>query len=305
MPDSNNIIYRDLIANTSLLIYSFGQNSDSILFNLKQIIKQADNEDEVVTRYIPVGYIYYSEKAYDSALYYFEKVFLNKKDFLSKCYPAECLRNIYVYLGDTVKSHEYSVYLADNSFQQYENSVNVSRLTSLFQDSLCHRNNKVIHNEIIIIVCVLLVLGAAIIVFIKSKADKSLYKDLDGARERRESLIREPVCKDIISKVVHLNLSVRDDYFTYDLALSDDVVAGLHSAVLKHNENFDTVLLSKCPDLNHNDLLLCYLLLLGLNEKQIAVLRNRTYSAIKKQIVKIERQLSIKINLSDFIISII
>ena len=139
---------------------------------------------------------------------------------------------------------------------------------------------------------VLLVLVATIIVFLKSKVDKSTYKNHDDDRERRESLIREPVCKDIISKVGHLNLSARDNYFTYDLALSNDVIASLHSAVLKHSENFDTILLSKCPNLNNNDLLLCYLLLLGLNEKQIAVLRNRTYSAIKKQIDKIEKQLN-------------
>ncbi len=306
LSDSNTRIYRDIVASTSLLLYSLDKNGDSIFPHLKRIIAQTDNEDEVVTRYISVGYIYYKEKAYDSAMYYFEKVFYKKKDFLSKCAPAEYLRNIYLYLGDTVKSYEYSAYLADNTSQQYDNYVNISRLASLFQNYFYKGQNDVTHSKrIVIILCTLFVLGIAIFVYIRLRTNKLLLESHNSAQKKRESLLSEPVCKDIFSMVGQLNLSARDNYYKYNISLSDDIITDLHSAVLKYSENFDAVLFSKCSDLNNNDLLICYLLLLGLNEKQIATLRHRTYYAIKKQVRKVEKQLDIKDNLSDYIISIL
>ena len=239
-------------------------------------------------------------------MYYFEKVFHNKKDFLSRCAPAEYLRNIYLYLGDTVKSYEYSSYLADNTSQQYDNYVNISRLASLFQNYFYKEQNDVTHSKrIVIILCTLLILGITIFVYIKIRNNKLLLESRNSALKKRESLLNEPVCKEIISMVGQLNLSARDNYYKYNISLSDDIVTDLHSEVLKYYENLDAVLLSKCSDLNNNDLLLCYLLLLGLNEKQIAALRHRTYYAIKKQVRKVEKQLDIKNNLSDYIITII
>lgn len=57
--------------------------------------------------------------------------------------------------------------------------------------------------------------------------------------------------------------------------------------------------------LKQNDLLICYLLIIGLNAKQIAVLKNRTYYAIKKQIEKIEKLLKIENSLFDYLLTIL
>lgn len=136
------------------------------------------------------------------------------------------------------------------------------------------------------------------------KLKKELGIKHSEAELRRVALLNEPVCRKICSMVENLSISTRDNYYKYKLSLSDDLIAELHSAVLKHSEKFDTILLGKCPSLKQNDLLLCYLLLLGLNEKQVAILRNRSYSAIKKQIEKVKLSLRIDKDLSDFIIKI-
>lgn len=313
LPDTNNLVYRDLVASMAINSYTPGHGAENSLNSLKQIIKQTDDPAEKLTRYLTLGSIYYEEKIYDSATIYLESVFENKSDAISRFQAAEYLYNIYLHLGDTVNSYKYAGFLADNAAQPYDHIAEVSILNSIFRNYLKQKEKRKFYDKnktILSIPIISVIIVLTIIIIAKLKYDKRIKdsnkkSEIPSDENKTAALLSEPVCKLINTKVKILNVSARDNYYKYNVALSDDVVAELHTAISKHCENFDTILLGRCSELKPNDFLLCYLLLLGLNEKQIAVLRNRTYSAIKKQINKVEKQLKIEEKLSDYIKSLI
>ena len=56
--------------------------------------------------------------------------------------------------------------------------------------------------------------------------------------------------------------------------------------------------------MSEEDLLLCHLLLLGLNEKQVSVLMFKSYSAVKKHVNRLEKALKIQGKLAEFLLQI-
>ena len=72
----------------------------------------------------------------------------------------------------------------------------------------------------------------------------------------------------------------------------------------KHYDGFDHVLLSQCPSLKHGYLALCHLHLLGLNESEIAALKNVSYSAIRKQNENLQEKLGVDENISAYVLRI-
>ena len=351
LPDSNNFIYRNITSSIAILSYDMSKTADKALSVLKENVRQTDNESERIARYIGIGYIYYNEKVYDSAIIYLKNVLEHTTESPSFYQSADYMHKIYQIIGDTVKSNEYAEIMAEITSSKYDNMMTVASLDQLFNDYL-NKKPLVTHYQkdkrnVILTIAIFIVFVSIIVIIsrirshkmIKDNNEKSqqkleeewrkhqnennslkhsikkteqqvvkLKKELGikhfEAELRREALLNEPVCRKICSMVENLSISARDNYYKYKLSLSDDLIAELHSAVLKHSEKFDTILLGKCPSLKQNDLLLCYLLLLGLNEKQVAILRNRSYSAIKKQIEKVKLSLRIDKDLSDFIIKI-
>ena len=341
MPDNNNTIYRDIVSSMALLSYDTGQPSEQALADLKRVLQNTDNEDERFTRLFTMGYIYYNEKIYDTALFCLKQVFENKYDAVVKIQAADYLCKIYQQFVDTINSNKYEKYLAENTISKYDNMLEVSIIDKLFNDYLEQQKDKEqYHNSkrpIVLTISIFVIVLLLIIVISKVLSSRKLaeaYRKHKNERDslihniktteekvlklkkelgikysnsdiRRELLLKEPVCVTIHKMVDDLNLSARDNYYKYNLSFSDDLTSDLHSAVLKHCERFDAILLEKCPTLKPNDLLLCYLLLIGLNEKQIAVLRHRTYFTIKKQTNKIKKLLKISCSLSDYVIKTI
>ncbi len=345
LPDSNNIVYRNTMSQLTLLSYDYrGVSAEESIKVFKGIACQTCNEDEKLSKALCVGFIYYNEHQYDSAIVYLKDVFENREDAVSRLQSAEYLYNIYQMLGDTLALSKYSSFLAENSTVQYQNMLLVSSLDKLFNDYLEHQREKQFsHNkkQSLISATIAFILITSVFVFVLKalnarKINKLEIKNREhiedkrhllhsikkseqqvfelktelgikhaGADIRRESLLQEPVCKKIHGMVDDLKISARDKYYLHNLLLSDESIKELHYAVLKHCEKFDVILLGKCPMLKQNDLLICYLLIIGLNAKQIAVLKNRTYYAIKKQIEKIEKLLKIENSLFDYLLTIL
>ena len=345
LPDSNNVIFRDIITHLTIFsYYNLDINSEESIKLLKEIAGQTCNDDEKLSRFLGVGCIYYNEKQYDSAIIYLKNVFANSVNAVSKFQSAEYLYNIYQTLGDTLASSKYSSFLSENAAVQYDNMMMVSKLDKLFNDYLEQQREKLFsHNKkkspiSVAIVCLLIT--SVIVLILKflnaKKINKLEIKNREHIEEkqhllhsikkseqqvfelktelgikhsetelRRESLLQEPVCKKIHGMVDDLKISARDNYYSHNLSLSDESIRELHIAVLKHCEKFDVILLGKCPQLKQNDLLICYLLIIGLNAKQIAVLKNRTYYAIKKQIEKVEKLLKVEVSLFDYLLTIL
>lgn len=75
LPDTTNLIYRDIISSLAVLSYDLGLGFSSALEQMMQVTLQAGSKDELLTRYYTIGSLYYEEHIYDSAIVYLNQVF--------------------------------------------------------------------------------------------------------------------------------------------------------------------------------------------------------------------------------------
>jgi len=140
LPDTNNMVYRDIVSQLALLSYEYGNGVDPSIRDLKRMAKQAS--EEKLNRYLTIGCIYCIDKQNDSALVYLIPVFENEKDAVRQRVAASYLHKIYQSKGDTLKAAQFAVYLAENTVSQGESNSQVSQLNELFQQHLQREQEK-------------------------------------------------------------------------------------------------------------------------------------------------------------------
>lgn len=135
----------------------------------------------------------------------------------------------------------------------------------------------------------------------RQKEKKQKTRDPGKEKARRKAFLEEPICQRITKSLQGIHITARNTLELY-VSFTNADAAALRDAVSRHYRSFDTILTSKFPKMSDNDLLLCHLLLLGLNEKQVSVLMCKSYSTVKKHINKLEKALKIRKKLADFIL---
>lgn len=133
--------------------------------------------------------------------------------------------------------------------------------------------------------------------------EKALNQQREEAELQREAFLKEPICCKINESIRNLYITAREGSRT-NVALSEVDSASLRDAVSRHFDNFEAALLSKNPKMSKDDLQLCQLYLLGLDERQIAVLQCKTYSAIKKRANTLKKMMGLEDSLSTYIASL-
>ena len=133
--------------------------------------------------------------------------------------------------------------------------------------------------------------------------EKALNRQREETELRREAFLKEAICLKINDSIRGQIITARNSHEKY-VAFTEEDAAMLKSAVLKHYENFEMVLLGKYPKLSQSDLQLCQLYLLGLDERQIAVLQNKSYSAIKKRANTLKNTLGLNESLPSYLLKI-
>jgi hypothetical protein len=123
----------------------------------------------------------------------------------------------------------------------------------------------------------------------------------EAQKESAKTFVDEPVCQKIMEDVRYLRITTRDNHYQSKYAISDNAFRELGEAVERNYCGFDAKLLRYYKDMKQEDFLLCYLYLLDLNEKQIAVLRQCSYSAIKKQAERLGKRMGIESKLAEFV----
>lgn len=327
LPDSNSLIYRDIIS--SIVIYNYGKdkNSKKAIDNLNSIINLTDDYDEKTTRYLTLGYIYYEKEAYDTALIYLKQVFDSKTDIVMKFQSAYYMHNIYQKFGDSLNTHKFERYLVDNTEDKYDNMMGVSILDKMFYDYLEQHKIKQLNPDSktpIVWGIVVLILSGLIIYTIsriinrkkvrdanmkyhreKEKINKLKQRLIDNRSEserRFESFLNEPVCRKIIGMFDGISVSARSNYSNYTyLKLDDTTIDSFSEVVTKHFPNLKTRLVSISVDITQDDLLICYLYMLGLKTSQIAMLRQRHFTTISRQEIKLKSLIKRCKNLPDYI----
>ena len=134
-----------------------------------------------------------------------------------------------------------------------------------------------------------------------SALEKALSQQREEAELRREAFMNEAICCKINDSVRSLRITARNSHEKY-VSFTKEDAAALKTAVLKHYGNFESVLLGKYPKLSNDDLQLCQLYLMGLDERQIAVLQNKSYSAIKKRANTLKDLLGLDENLQAYLL---
>ena len=131
--------------------------------------------------------------------------------------------------------------------------------------------------------------------------EKTLNLQQKAAKQRRMAFLKEPICQRILNDARNQQITTRDVAHELGIALKDKDFEQLGEAVEKHYEGFDHELLSQCPSLKQGLLSLCHLHLLGLNESEIAALKNLSYSAIKKQNENLQEKLGVDESVAKYV----
>ena len=134
--------------------------------------------------------------------------------------------------------------------------------------------------------------------------EKTLNLQQKAAKQRRMAFLNEPICQHILDEARSKQITTRDVAHELGIALKDKDFEQLGEAVEKHYEGFDHELLSQCPSLKQGFLSLCHLHLLGLNESEIAALKNLSYSAIKKQNESLQEKLGVDDDMASYILRV-
>ncbi len=422
MPDTNSLSFRDLVSIKTLCDYQLDSDPEKSLSVLRDILRQASDESEKLTRYLTIGDIFYEEKMYDSAMIYLKPVYENNKDIISKIQAAEYLRVIYENKGDMDSANECVRFLADYKQNDGENKALVSQLNNLFKDYLIQKQANQAEKERAlfmrkiknILVPIVLVALFAIVVIARIRRKKLLkrqqtaavktlearekkheedlqrleaetkhrleeverkhqqnveamkqrheeelgrqqdlsgkeieetkrwheaeleaerlafQKEQDALRQdlqqqktqvnllknalkqqreevamQREALLNEAICQRIFNLLQGRHITTRDTSFQHnEIVLKEEDYKQLKEAVERHYEGFDAALMGQCANLDQRDLELCHLYLLGLDDKEIAALRVRTYSAIKKHHDRLEEKLGTKESMEEYVWSV-
>ena len=189
LPSRDNLGYRDLVVSKALGDYQLGLGLDNSLNAIRQILVQADDDDERLSRYVVIGAIFAEEKMYDSALFYLEPLFEVKENIAAKIPAAECLQIIYDSIGDNEKLDKCMLFLASKKKSEAQNKALVSQLDDLFKSYTNQKlkneaekaREKSIRKTIIVIVPIAVIVALVILIIVKLKNKKLLEEQQEDA----------------------------------------------------------------------------------------------------------------------------
>ncbi len=133
---------------------------------------------------------------------------------------------------------------------------------------------------------------------------EELGRKRTDAEGHYEAFLREPVCVKIIDAVRDLQITTRKPYTSYCVNFDDETLAQFGLVVSAYYGEVKPALLCLYPSIAQEDLLLCYLYLLGMENKQIAVVRQREYSTVRKQAGELKRRLGIDESVRDYVLNV-
>ena len=137
-----------------------------------------------------------------------------------------------------------------------------------------------------------------------SALEKVLEQQSEESAKQRAAFLDEEICQSILDLLHGKHITSRDTSFQHGIGLKEEDFKQLKDAVERHYKGFDNMLLSQCPSLKQSDLTLCHLHLLGLNEGEIGALKDRTYSAIKKQNENLQEKIGVEESLSEYVLKV-
>ena len=334
LPDTNTILFRDIMVKKALIAYSSGNSADSIVSRLLTILDQSSEHDEILSRMLAVGYVLYSEELYDSAYIYLIPVFNEGNNVFARLQTAQYLQHIYHIKNDYINMEICERYLSEHALHGYDNQILVTHLNTIYQAFILSHHklhtgiltNRLFNYIYLLLLIIIFVFTFYTIIkrirheeekrrlmseidtvkkendFIKKEQEKRAFKPIVINSEQYNGFADEPICREILTLANSTNITTRDKFFLHkDCIVNEFMFNQLEDAVIKHYNEVRNFFIFKGLK-KKNDLYLCYLYMLGLDDTKIALLKGRDYSTIKKQAVRLQHIIGSDKKLSDFII---
>ncbi|MBR5082805.1 MAG: hypothetical protein IKX35_10245 [Bacteroidales bacterium] len=294
--DTSVLMYRDILTLKTGLLYKMYGLSDTSIPQLQNLISLAQDNKEKSARYLALGEILYYEKQFDSAFVYLKKVFDGSTRTDSKKQVAEWLVEICKAQGKEAEMIEYANYLVPFANKEENNSVIKSELTELY-NAFRQRVSDCQHQRIIkknaqwtaVTIGVLLIIMLAIICFYyKNKQRLKLLESQNPQKSTKVqdkllAFMEEPICQEIIHSVQGKNIKRMATPKAFpELILTDEQLKQLNLIVTHYFGSMDSLLERHGLKAKNALVNLCHLYLLGMDEKQAAILLNRDYSSVKR-----------------------
>jgi tetratricopeptide (TPR) repeat protein len=196
--DTNTMTYRDLIVEKCLLSYQQGLDSQIVLKQIHRVISQAENERELLARYYAIGYLFYQEKTFDSAIKYLEPVY-QRIDYLSaKKKVAQYLMDIYKSQGKNTEALDCSDFLAPFSTIEEDNGGVKSQLSEMYRNfNLLQFERTHLFKTKRLIKTIVTLTGLIVLFFLLILASHFLFKRKLMTRELKYSAVLEKAKKSI------------------------------------------------------------------------------------------------------------
>ena len=332
LPDTDNLVYRNIATSEALLMYSLGNGHEKSLETLSHVLSATKTDDEKNSRLLIISEILYKEGMLDSAKVCLKSVFNSDLELPYRLQAATYLQKIHEMGGEADKANIYANFIAPYATKNYEQQNTASQLADKFQNyQRSATENK--HNwekqlfwkRWIYIAVAAMILLVALILWIRIRHKKKVtgledtlrkqemqhtaivsrmknanarmkeekQRLIDEKNERNtedfayldlskyDELTNDPFCRHLMNRFAETDIVTTNHSYDYaQLALSKKEERQLADTIEKYCPNLNNRIAKLHPEMGKNDLVICQYFLLGFTEPQIAVLLQKSFSAI-------------------------
>ncbi len=302
-----------------LYFFSKTSNQEMAKMCLSQLKKEHIDSIPASTLSKIVYYFIHIELNTDSCIFYNKLALEREDEILGKASKAKNLSILYAYIKDYENSSKYaylSFTYSDTAEIKYKLSETAAA-QSQYQSKELDKMRSSIHEEEVrrnqylaygatAIMTILAILGFSLYIQSKKKnrimAEKEqIESDKKEIEERHQQLqevmdadnkLRAESAKDISAVIAHLN-TIADDG---RMALTEDIWDDIFTAVDKLYPNFRNHVISYYPVIENKDLIIIYLVMLGMKQADVARLFNNARSVVHRKFHRIEEKLGSSIS---------
>lgn len=277
LPDTNDWHFRVLMSNKANLNYRLGNYIEPAVSDMKRVAVQGRSYEKP-NHFFNIGQVYYDAKQYDSALVYLTPAFEQSTEDEIKTLAARYLHDVHQSRGDTLKSAQYAVYLAEHTDQERVKMARVSQLNELFQNYLrkkqeaasSYERRKAVRTVLAIVLPLALMMAAFVVVLTWRRSKKQLATH-EAETQRRLSEAAQHTLEVLQRRVMTIYQSGDKNRFEHILTEFEAVYPkALQELAVKH------------PDLNETERHIAVLNFLHFRSKEEAELMGFTeYTALK------------------------
>ncbi len=147
LSDTISLTYRDAATHLAYLSYKRGEPTVKSLSQLNVLMNKASSDKEYFSRCLTIGEILYNEELYDSACFYFNKVFEFTQSTESKKLAAERLVEIFKKQNEELDAMKYADFLVPFANLEENQSAIKSQLTEQYKNYGQRRQERVHQQE--------------------------------------------------------------------------------------------------------------------------------------------------------------